>query len=76
MGGQLRRAPQTVLILKLTVTLDPETQVDAVDSQQEEQKAARGRKTAENVSYGQNISEVGMGGKTMEASGNANQGMH
>jgi len=28
------------------------------------------------VSYGQNISEVGMGGKTTEASGDANQGMH
>jgi len=53
---------------------DPETQVDAVDSQQEQQKAERGEKTADNVRYGQNISEGGMGGKTTDVRGNASQG--
>lgn len=43
-------------------------------SQQEQQKTERGEKTAENVRYGQAISEGGMGGKTTEAGGNANQG--
>lgn len=43
-------------------------------SQQEQQKAERGERTAENVRYGQTISEGGMGGKTTEAGGSANQG--
>ena len=43
-------------------------------SQQEQQKAERGEKTGENVRYGQTVSEGGMGGKTTEAGGNANQG--
>lgn len=43
-------------------------------SQQEQQKAERGEKTAENVRYGQTISEEGIGGKTTEAGGSANQG--
>lgn len=75
MGGQLFRACHTNLILELTVALDPETQVDAVDSQREEQNAARGEKTADNVRYGQNISEGGMGGKTTESGGSANKGV-
>lgn len=54
--------------------LEEETQPDAVTSQQEQQKAERGEKTAENVRYGQSISEGGMGGKTTEAGGTANQG--
>ena len=56
------------------MTLEEETQSDAVTSQQEQQKAERGEKTAENVRYGQTISEAGMGGKTTEAGGSANQG--
>lgn len=46
----------------------------AVSSQQQQQKVQRGEKTAENVRYGQKISEEGMGGRTTEAGGNANQG--
>ncbi|KAL8736334.1 MAG: hypothetical protein Q9181_002488 [Wetmoreana brouardii] len=53
---------------------EPETQVDAVTEQQEQDKAEKGARTAENVGYGQNISEAGMGGKTTEAGGSANQG--
>ena len=48
--------------------------MDAVNSQQQQQKVQRGEKTAENVRYGQKISEEGMGGRTTEAGGNANQG--
>ncbi|KAI4095914.1 MAG: hypothetical protein LQ344_001295 [Seirophora lacunosa] len=53
---------------------EPETQPDAVDQQQEQDKADRGARTAENIRYGQTISEGGMGGKTTEAGGAANQG--
>ncbi|KAL2040989.1 hypothetical protein N7G274_006447 [Stereocaulon virgatum] len=53
---------------------NPETQIDAVDSEQAKQQAERREKTAENVRYGQTISEGGMGGKTTEAGGSANQG--
>ncbi len=45
-----------------------------MNSQQEQQKAERGERTAENVRYGQTISEQGVGGKTTEAEGSANQG--
>lgn len=48
--------------------------MDAVDSQQAQEKAERGAKTAENVRYGQTISEGGMGGMTTEGGGSANQG--
>ena len=60
--------------MPLTWSLDVETQVDATDSQQEEQQSEKGAKAAENIRYGQNISESGMGGMTTEAQGNANQG--
>ena len=60
--------------LPLTWSLEVETQVDATDSQQEEQKSDQGTKASENIRYGQNISESGMGGMTTEAQGNANQG--
>ncbi|KAL8759191.1 MAG: hypothetical protein Q9199_000949 [Rusavskia elegans] len=53
---------------------ETETQTDAVKEQQEQDKADRGARTAENVRYGQTISEGGMGGKTTEAGGTANQG--
>ena len=52
---------------------DVETQVDSTDSQQEEQQSEKGAKASENIRYGQNISESGMGGMTTEAQGNANQ---
>ncbi|KAL8863278.1 MAG: hypothetical protein Q9178_000653 [Gyalolechia marmorata] len=53
---------------------EPERQPDAVTQQQEQNKADRGARTAENVRYGQAISEGGAGGKTTEAGGTANQG--
>lgn len=46
-----------------------------MDSRLDQDKADRGAKTAENVRYGQAISEGGMGGKTDEAGGQANTGM-
>lgn len=52
---------------------ESETQTDAVAEQQEQDKADGGAQTAENVRYGQNMSEGGMGGKTTEAGGSANQ---
>ncbi|KAL8797184.1 MAG: hypothetical protein Q9195_000651 [Heterodermia aff. obscurata] len=52
---------------------EPETQVDAVDEQQEQAKAERGEKTAENVRYGQGISEGEMSGMTTEGQGSGNQ---
>ena len=57
-----------------SICIEEETQPDAVTSQQEQQKTERGEKTAENVRYGQTVSEQGMGGKTTEAGGSANQG--
>ena len=60
--------------LPLTLSLDIETQVDATDAQQEEEKSEKGAKAAENIRYGENISESGMGGMTTEAQGSANQG--
>ena len=73
MGGQFSPKHGSNLSL-LKVIPEEETQPDAVTSQQEQQKAERGEKTAENVRYGQAISEQGVGGKTTEAEGSANQG--
>lgn len=56
------------------LSAESETQPDAVAEQQEQDKADRGAQTAENIRYGQTISEGGMGGKTTEAGGSANQG--
>ena len=42
--------------------------------QQQEEKAGRTEKTAENARYGQAISEQGFGGETTGNSGSANQG--
>lgn len=58
----------------LTFSLEKLTQPDALTSLQQQQKAEGGEKTAENVRYGQTISEEGMGGKTTEAGGSANRG--
>ncbi|KAL8953902.1 MAG: hypothetical protein Q9222_000276 [Ikaeria aurantiellina] len=53
---------------------EPDNRSDAVAQQQQQDKADRGARTAENIRYGQTISEGGMGGKTTEAGGSANQG--
>ena len=44
-----------------------ERTADSVDTE-------KGEKTAENIRYGQNISESGMGGKTTDVEGGAQQG--
>ncbi|KAI4257656.1 MAG: hypothetical protein L6R42_005515, partial [Xanthoria sp. 1 TBL-2021] len=61
-------------VAQLTSAPETETQTDAVKEQHEQDKADRGARTAENVRYGQTISEGDMGGKTTEAGGTANQG--
>ncbi|KAL9598248.1 MAG: hypothetical protein Q9219_004607 [cf. Caloplaca sp. 3 TL-2023] len=66
-----RIAEKVALLMR---KLEPETQPDAIAEQQKQDKAERGARTAENVRYGQTISEGGMGGKTTEAGGSANQG--
>ena len=67
-------------LLSTTLWLHAETRVasvsqnDTVESQQQAQKAERGEKTAENIRYGEALSEHGMGGETTGNSGRANQG--
>ncbi|KAF2233305.1 hypothetical protein EV356DRAFT_213692 [Viridothelium virens] len=51
---------------------DASTEVDTTTAAQEEAKAARGERTAENIRYGQGISEHGMGGQTTTSGGVAN----
>ena len=58
----------------LRLSTDPDERNELLRSQQSQETAERGAKTAENIRYGQNISEQGMGGKTTEAVGAANQG--
>ncbi|MCJ1352230.1 MAG: hypothetical protein MMC33_002214 [Icmadophila ericetorum] len=53
---------------------DPETQVDSTTSQAQQENAERGEKTAENIRYGESISEHGFGGETTTNSGEATQG--
>ena len=43
----------------------------AADLQTEDQKRERGEQTAENIRYGQAISEQGMGGETKDVEGSA-----
>ena len=50
------------------------TQSDATTSQVQTEKAEKGEKTAENIRYGESISEHGFGGETKGNSGSANQG--
>jgi len=56
---------------------EPQTEVDSTSSeqqqQQQQQKSERGEKTAENIRYGESISEHGFGGQTTGNSGQANQ---
>jgi hypothetical protein len=49
-------------------TTDPATTTEAA-----EQQAERGKRTAENIRYGQTISEGGMGGKTSGQQGEADK---
>lgn len=58
----------------LRFSTDPDERNELLQSQQSQETAERGAKTAENIRYGQNVSEQGMGGKTTEAEGAANQG--
>lgn len=51
----------------------PETAVDMQPEAAVKQKAERGEKTAENIRYGQAISETGAGGFTSNVSGKADQ---
>ncbi|MCJ1241512.1 hypothetical protein MMC14_009517 [Varicellaria rhodocarpa] len=53
-----------------------ETQPDVVDSQLSQEKNERGEKTAENIRYGESLSEHGFGGETTGKSGSANQEGH
>lgn len=69
MGGQLLAPAPNFAAALICTPAEPETRHD-----KEESKTERGERTAENVRYGQNISEGGMGGKTTEAGGSANQG--
>ncbi|MDI1491967.1 MAG: hypothetical protein OHK93_003178 [Ramalina farinacea] len=57
----------------LRFSTDPDERNELLQSQQSQETAERGAKTAENIRYGQNVSEQGMGGKTTEAEGAANQ---
>lgn len=43
-------------------------------SELDQQKQEKGEKTAENIRYGQNVSESGVGGETTNSDGTANQG--
>jgi len=44
-----------------------------VDNQKQDEKRERGEKTADNIRYGESISEHGFGGETTGVSGEANQ---
>ncbi|KAI9665839.1 MAG: hypothetical protein M1821_003773 [Bathelium mastoideum] len=56
----------------MDVEPEPATEVDATAASQKAAKAERGERTAENIRYGQTISEQGMGGQTTTSSGTAN----
>lgn len=53
---------------------ETKSQTDSLAPHQQ-QEAKRGEIVAENVRYGQAISEQGMGGTTTDSSGTANQGI-
>lgn len=50
------------------------TQADAAPLEPGKQNTEKGERLAENIRYGQAISEQGVGGKTTESGGAANQG--
>lgn len=51
------------------------TNANDAATQQTEKKAARGEKTAENIRFGESISEHGFGGETVGNSGGVSDGM-
>lgn len=60
---------------KLRRFAESQTSEDAVPEVQQQEKSERGEKTAENIRYGEAISEHGFGGETTGNSGEANLGM-
>ena len=56
----------------LTVGTESETKAPTSGGKTDVEKTERGEKTAENIRYGQKISEEGMGGQTTTSSGSAN----
>ena len=52
-----------------------QTQPDSMPLAQDKEKAEKGERIAENVRYGEAISEHGFGGETTGISGSVNQGM-
>lgn len=52
---------------------EAQTSVDVQPDAAAKEKAERGEKTAENIRYGQGISETGMGGFTTTSSGGADK---
>jgi len=64
-------APKTSSDISLA---EPQTELDSKSSEQQQEKNERGEKTAENIRYGEAISEHGFGGETTGNSGQANQG--
>ena len=61
----------TCLVASLSL---PDEAAASAEQSQDTGDSERGEKTAENIRYGQNISESGMGGKTTESKGVAQQG--
>ena len=59
---------------ELIALAEPETEVDSTTSQMQQERTERGEKTAENIRYGESISEHGFGGETTTNSGEATQG--
>jgi len=52
---------------------EPSTSFPSESGPTAQEKSDRGAQTAENIRYGQNMSENGMGGKTTTSSGSAGQ---
>ena len=53
---------------------DSQTATDSKPDFQAQQRAERGERTAENIRYGQTISEGGIGGMTKDQEGSVTQG--
>lgn len=73
MGGWYL-STEYIITKKVNPSIEEDTQSDAVPSQTQQEKGKRGEKTAENIRYGEAISEHGFGGETTGSSGVANQG--
>lgn len=56
-------------------SLAKNTQPSTESAQEQEERATQGEKTAENVRYGQALSEQGFGGKTNEKTGYSIKGI-